>query len=204
MKKKILASVEESIRAIQVLKEQESIDFIANTSEALAQCFSQGGKLLIAGNGGSLCDGLHFAEEFTAIFRKKRKALPAIALSDPAHISCIANDLGYEFVFQRGVEAYGKEKDVLICLSTSGNSINLINAIEQAKKMKLKTISFLGKTGGAMKGMSDLEWQIKGFATSDKIQEAQMAAMHIIVEMVEEQLFYQKHKLLKNLTLASH
>ncbi|HSX03856.1 MAG TPA: SIS domain-containing protein [Rhabdochlamydiaceae bacterium] len=190
MKKHILGSVEDAIRAAGFLKEPESLQFIENAARAIAGCFRKGRKLLIAGNGGSLCDAMHFAEEFTGIFRGKRAALPALALSDPGHLSCTANDLGYQDVFSRAVEAFGKENDILISLTTSGNSMNLINAVLCAKQKKMKTISFLGKTGGKLKGMSDLEWKVDGFTFSDRIQEAHMAAIHIIIEMVEKDLFY--------------
>src|SRR5262245_20515186 len=129
MKKHILSSVEDAIRATIFLKEPESIQFIETAAHAIANCFRQGGKLLIAGNGGSLCDAMHFAEELTGVFRGKRAALPAIALSDPGHLTCTANDLGYPDVFSRAVEAFGKEEDILISLTTSGNSINLVNAV---------------------------------------------------------------------------
>jgi len=118
-------------------------------------------------------------------FRKPRKALPAIALSEPGHITCIGNDLGYEWVFARGVEAFGRPGDIFIGLTTSGNSPNIVKAIETAERLGLTTIAFLGKGGGKLKGQADLELLIEGFSTSDRIQEAHMAAMHIIIEMVE-------------------
>lgn len=190
MEEHITTAVEDGIRAIQGLKKQESIQFIKRATYLISDCFEQGGKLLIAGNGGSLCDAMHFAEELTGIFRKKRRALPAIALADPGHLSCTANDLGYEGVFARGVEAYGKKGDIFIALTTSGNSLNLLAAVDLAKEMGLKTIAFLGKTGGKLKGLSDLEWIVEGFHYSDRIQEAHMTAIHIIIEMVEKKLFY--------------
>ena len=190
MKKKINYSVEEAIRAINVLKEEKVIRFIEKTSEILSSAFSNKNKLLAAGNGGSLCDAMHVCEEFSGYYRNKRAALSALVLADPGHMSCVANDTGYEYVFSRGIEALGQPGDVFIALSTSGNSQNLINAVLQAKKQKLATIAFLGKTGGAMKGLCDLEWIVEGFNTSDRIQEAHMTALHIVVEMVEQQLFY--------------
>jgi D-sedoheptulose 7-phosphate isomerase len=190
MQKKILDAVDDGLRAIEFLKRPESIEFIQNSARTIADCFRQGNKLLIAGNGGSLCDAMHFAEELTGIFRHKRKALPAIALSDPGHLTCMANDVGYHDVFSRGVEALGREGDVFVALTTSGNSLNLVQAVPIAKAMGLKTISFLGKTGGKLKGVSDLEWIIDGFSYSDRIQEAHMTAIHIIIEMIEHELFH--------------
>ncbi len=185
----IESSVSDAIAAIQYLKREESLDFISNASDLIAQCFDRGGKLLIAGNGGSLCDAMHFAEELTGLFREKRKALPALVLSDSGHMSCVANDLGFEHVFSRGVEAFGNSSDIFIALTTSGNSDNLYRAVLTAKEKGLKTVSFLGKTGGKMKGLSDLEWIVSGFRYSDRIQEAHMAAIHIIIEIVEKKLF---------------
>ena len=190
MQQKILQAVDDGVRAIEFLKQPESLVFIQNAARVIADCFRKGNKLLIAGNGGSLCDAMHFAEELTGIFRHKRKALPAIALSDPGHLSCMANDVGYHDVFSRAVEALGREGDVFVALTTSGNSQNLIHAVEMAKAMGLQTISFLGKTGGKLKGVSDLEWIINGFSYSDRIQEAHMTAIHIIIEMIEHELFH--------------
>ncbi|MBS0649459.1 MAG: SIS domain-containing protein [Verrucomicrobia bacterium] len=190
MQTKILKAVDDGLRAIEFLKKPESLEFIQSSARAIADCFRQGNKLLIAGNGGSLCDAMHFAEELTGIFRHKRKALPAIALSDPGHLTCMANDVGYHDVFSRAVEALGREGDVFVALTTSGNSLNLVQAVPIAKSMGLKTISFLGKTGGKLKGISDLEWIIDGFSYSDRIQEAHMTAIHIIIEMIEHELFH--------------
>ena len=188
-RKAILTSVEEAIRAAQFLKRPESLSFIDLAAEKIASCYREGNKLLIAGNGGSLCDAMHFAEELTGLFRAKRRALPAIALSDPGHLTCVGNDMGYESVFSRGVEALGKPGDLFIALTTSGNSQNLINAAETAREKGLFTVAFLGKTGGRMKGLSDLEWIVPEFPYSDRIQEAHMAAIHLIIEMVELHLF---------------
>ncbi len=185
----IAQSVDDAIRAATLLKEAYSIAFIQKASMMITECFKQGHKLLIAGNGGSLCDAMHFAEELTGQFRQKRPALPAIALSDPGHMSCVANDMGFDVVFQRGVEALGHPGDLFIVLTTSGNSQNLANALTQAKQQGLQTIAFLGKTGGKMKGAADLEWIVEGFPFSDRIQEAHMTAIHIIIEMVEQHLF---------------
>jgi D-sedoheptulose 7-phosphate isomerase len=197
MERDIIASVDESIKAIEMLREKKALLFIERVSFLIAKCFLSGNKLIIAGNGGSLCDAAHFAEELTGFFRKKRKALPAIVLSESGHLSCVANDVGYDYVFSRGVEAFGKEGDIFIALTTSGNSKNLLNANEVARKMGLKTAAFLGKGGGKLKGRSDLEWVVDGFKTSDRVQEAHMAAIHIIIEMVEKLLFEEGAKKLK-------
>ncbi|MBS0621072.1 MAG: SIS domain-containing protein [Verrucomicrobia bacterium] len=192
MSTEIYDAVEDALRAISFLKLPESLSFIREVSDAIATCFQNGGKILIAGNGGSLCDAMHFAEELTGQFRAPRKALPAIALSDPGYLTCTANDMGFDRVFSRGVEAFGKPGDLFIALTTSGNSPNLIHATLSARERGLKTVAFLGKTGGKMAGLSDLEWIVSGFSYSDRIQEAHMTAIHIIIERVEKLLFSQE------------
>lgn len=185
----LIQSVNDSIDAVTQLKSPASLAFIEAAASLLASCFRSGNKVIIAGNGGSLCDAGHFAEELTGVFRAVRPALPAIALSDPGHITCTGNDLGFEKIFSRGVEAYGKPGDLFIGLTTSGNSPNIIHAFEAARSLKLKTIAFLGKDGGKLKGTADLEIIITGFKTSDRIQEAHMAAIHLIIQLMEYQLF---------------
>ncbi len=189
MQQIILNALDDGNRALAFMKRPESLQFIQDAAKTISQCFRDGGKLLIAGNGGSLCDAMHFAEELTGQFRKFRSALPAIALSDPGHLTCAANDFGYEGVFSRAVEALGKKGDIFISLTTSGNSPNLVSAVPKAKELGLKTISFLGKTGGKLKGQSDLEWIVDGFTYSDRVQEAHMMAIHIIIELIEKEMF---------------
>lgn len=191
MKELIKNSVEEAIAASRQLSTPEAIAFIESSAAMLAAAFANGNKVIIAGNGGSLCDASHFAEELTGNFRKHRKALPAISLADPGHITCVGNDFGYEWIFARGIEAHGKPGDVFVGLTTSGNSPNMIKAFETAAALGLHTIAFLGKEGGKLKGVADLELCIHGFSTSDRIQEAHMAAIHILIEMTEQLLFYQ-------------
>lgn len=189
MKEQILKSTADAIRAVNQLQESHALTFIESAAQLIANAFENEGKVIVAGNGGSLCDAAHFAEELTGLFRNYRAALPAIALSEPAHITCVGNDLGFEWVFARGVEAYGQAGDVFVGLTTSGNSPNIIKAFEAAEKRGLKTIAFLGKGGGKLKGVANLELCIEGFKTSDRIQEAHMTAIHIIIEMVENLLF---------------
>ena len=191
MRQKLKDSVSEAVRAIQALEKEESLRFIEKSALKIEECFAKGGKLLIAGNGGSLCDAMHFAEEITGVFRKKRRALPAIALSCPGHLTCVANDLSFEEVFARGVEAFGRPEDILVVLTTSGNSANVAKAFKAARSIGLGTIAFLGKTGGRLKGICDLELVVEGFSFSDRVQEVHMAAIHIIIEMVEQKLFYE-------------
>lgn len=189
MRNEIENAVADAIRAAEFVKESTSLEFIEAASLMIAECFRSDGKILIAGNGGSLCDAMHFAEELTGVFRSKRKALPAIALSDPGHITCVGNDLGFDEIFSRGVEAYGRAGDLLIVMTTSGNSNNILKACMRAKELGLKTMAFLGKSGGKLRNSCDLEWIVPGFGYSDRIQEAHMVAIHIIIEMIEKVLF---------------
>ncbi len=170
------------------IKEEEKRKETEKVAESLAEVFNNGNKVLICGNGGSNCDALHFAEEFTGRFRGDRRALPAIAISESSHITCVGNDYGFDYVFSRGVEAYGKSGDMFIGISTSGNSGNVIKAVEAAKKIGMKTCVLLGKDGGKLKGMCDYEFIIPG-KTSDRVQEIHMMILHIIIEGVERIMF---------------
>ncbi len=170
------------------LKEKKMIARIEQISGLIAETFKSGNKILICGNGGSSTDAMHFAEEFTGKFRKERKALPVIALTDPSHITCVANDYGFEEIFARGVEAYGKPGDILIGISTSGNSENVRKAFNKAKNIGLKTIALLGKEGGLLKNVCDIELIVPG-ETTDRIQELHGIVLHIIIESVERILF---------------
>jgi D-sedoheptulose 7-phosphate isomerase len=188
LKEKICISVNDAIAAAKKLQEASSLNFIEEAAVMIAECFQNGHKIIIAGNGGSLCDAMHFAEELTGFFRAPRRALPAIALCEPGHLTCVGNDMGFDYVFSRGVEAYGQPGDIFIGLTTSGNSPNILKAMDIARQRGLKTIAFLGKGGGRLRGVADLELIINGFETSDRVQEAHMAAIHILIEMVESLL----------------
>lgn len=161
----------------------ESIDLAA---QLLSESFKAGGKVLSCGNGGSHCDAMHFAEELTGRFRENRPGYPAIAISDPSHISCVANDFGYEYVFSRYVEAVGREGDVLLGISTSGNSGNIIKALEAARAKGMKVILLSGKDGGQMAGMADVEIRVPHFGYADRIQEVHIKAIHIMIQLVEK------------------
>lgn len=174
------------------IKEEAEKNTTEKIAKELAEIFNKGNKVMIAGNGGSNCDALHFAEEFTGRFRKDRRALPAISLSDSSHITCVGNDYGFDQIFSKGIEAYGKDGDMFIGISTSGNSENIIRAINLAKEMNLKTVVLLGKDGGNLKGVADYEFIIPG-ETSDRIQEIHMMILHIIIEGVERIMFPQNY-----------
>lgn len=171
------------------LGDDANLEAVASFAALCQGALESGGKLMACGNGGSMCDAMHFAEEWTGRFRGNRSALPAIAFSDPSQITCIANDFGYEQVFARSVEAYGREGDVLVCMSTSGGSPNAVLAIQKAKEMGIKTVALLGKGGGEMKDLADLAIVVPHATTSDRIQEIHIKVLHIAIEAVERSLF---------------
>ncbi len=170
------------------LDNENNFDTTEKCAKVMASAFNAGNKVLICGNGGSNCDAMHFAEEFTGRFRKDRRALPAIAISDSSHITCVGNDYGFDYIFSKGVEAFGKRGDIFIGISTSGNSKNVENALSKSKELGLITIGILGKDGGKMKGLFDYEFIVEG-STSDRIQEVHMAILHIMIEGVERIMF---------------
>ena len=153
------------------LKDDANIHAIQRAAVLLADSFKAGGKVLSCGNGGSHCDAMHFAEELTGRYRENRPGYPAIAISDVSHISCVSNDFGYDYVFSRYVEAVGREGDVLLGISTSGNSGNVIKAIAAAREKGMKVITLTGKDGGKMAGSADIEIRVPHFGYADRIQE---------------------------------
>lgn len=184
----LATSLHDAQRALsQLLADAASMAAIDRVADALSACLRSGGNILICGNGGSLCDAAHFAEELTGRFRNDRRPLAAIACADPGHITCTANDYGFEFVFSRWVEALGRKDDCLILLSTSGNSTNILRAADAGKASGLTTIALLGKGGGAMRGRCTHEIIVPG-ETSDRIQELHMLILHAWVEGIEERL----------------
>ena len=146
------------------------------------------GHLFICGNGGSMCDSLHFAEELTGRYRKDRRALPATGISEAGHITCVANDFGYEYIFSRYIEAWRRENDGLLAISTSGNSANIIKAVEVSQAKKMKVVGLLGKDGGELKDMVDFPLIVPSQIT-DRIQEIHIKIIHIFIEGIERRLF---------------
>jgi len=189
LQKLLKKSAQESVDAVALLTEPESLSFMEKLSTVLAETFSRGNKVLIAGNGGSLCDASHFAEELTGCFRKKRKALPALVLSEPGAMSCIGNDFGFETIFSRAVEAFGLPGDLFIALTTSGSSPNIVEAVKVAQTRGLSVACLLGKGGGDLLDRADLQFVVPHFTTSDRIQEVHMASLHMVIEGMEHLLF---------------
>lgn len=170
------------------LSDEHNLAQIEAAAKAIADSFKQGGKVLSCGNGGSHCDAMHFAEELTGRYRENRPGYPGIAISDPSHLSCVSNDFGYESVFSRYVEAVGSKGDVLFGLSTSGNSGNILKAIEAAKEKGMKTIALTGKDGGKMAGSADIEIRVPHFGYADRIQEIHIKIIHIVIQLIEKEM----------------
>jgi D-sedoheptulose 7-phosphate isomerase len=170
------------------LSDDANLDQIQRAAIMLADSFKAGGKVISCGNGGSHCDAMHFAEELTGRYRENRPGYPAIAISDVSHLSCVSNDFGYDYVFSRYVEAVGREGDVLLGISTSGNSGNIIKAIEAARAKGMKVITLTGKDGGKMAGTADVEIRVPHFGYADRIQEIHIKVIHILIQLIEKEM----------------
>ena len=168
------------------LSDEKQIAKIQNAAELIAESFKAGGKVMSCGNGGSHCDAMHFAEELTGRYRENRPGYAGIAISDPSHLSCVSNDFGYEYVFSRYLEAVGRSGDVVLGISTSGNSGNIIRAFEAAQEKGIKTIALTGKDGGKMAGMADIEICVPHFGYADRIQEIHIKVIHILIGLIEK------------------
>ena len=180
------------LEAEQVLREfftkEENIDRIAQAAEAMVETLRGGGKILSCGNGGSLCDAAHFAEELSARFRRNRKALPAIAITDPAYITCVGNDFGFDHIYSRFIEAVGRQGDLLLAISTSGNSPNIVNAAREAHARGMKVVALTGHEGGVLAGCCDVEVRAPKTPFSDRAQEIHIKVIHTLCQIIEKEL----------------
>lgn len=182
----ILAELQEARNVLDnFIKDEKNLKLIQDAALLISESFKNGGKVLSCGNGGSHCDAMHFAEELTGRYRENRPAFPAIAISDVSHLSCVSNDFGYDYVFSRYIEGVGQKGDVLFGLSTSGNSKNVLNAIQAAKAKGMKVIAMTGKDGGQMAGLADVEIRVPHFRYADRIQEVHIKVIHILMMLIE-------------------
>jgi D-sedoheptulose 7-phosphate isomerase len=177
----------EAAETLRLFMENEhNLVQIEKAALLMAECLNNGGKIISCGNGGSHCDAMHFAEELSGRYRGNRKALAAVAISDPSHISCVGNDYGYEYIFSRYVEALGKPGDILLGISSSGNSKNIIQAMETAKSFGMKTVGLTGKDGGAMAGLCDIEIRAPKSEFADRAQEIHIKVIHALIDSIEQ------------------
>ncbi len=170
------------------ISNSENLNKMDSAINLFVESIKNKGRIYSCGNGGSMCDSMHFAEELTGRFRKERRPLPAIAISDPSHITCVANDYGFDFIFSKFIEGNANSQDTLLAISTSGNSANVINAVLEAKKKNMKVIALLGKGGGKIKDMADISLIVDS-KISDRIQEIHIKCIHIFIEGIERHLF---------------
>lgn len=183
--KEALVTSQETLN--KFVADEQNLVLIDKAITAFVGTVKGDGRILACGNGGSMCDSMHFVEELTGRYRKDRDPICAIPMGDPGHITCVANDYGFEYIFSRQLESIGKKNDLLICLTTSGNSKNIINCLKQAKKMRIKSVLFSGLTGGKSKKFSDLNLLVPSQVTA-RIQEMHVLMGQLLCELVEKKL----------------
>lgn len=183
----ILEELQEAAKVLEsFLSNDSNLKNIETAALKMVACIKEGGKIFSCGNGGSHCDAMHFAEELTGRYRENRKALPAIAISDASHISCVSNDFGYDFIFSRFIEGLGKPGDVLLGISTSGNSKNVLRAAEMAKQKKMVVVVLTGNNGGELSDLADIEIRVPHMGYADRIQEIHIKIIHILINLIEK------------------
>lgn len=188
-----MSDIRNSFREIQEVQQrfatEENINLIETAILQMAQALKNGNTLISCGNGGSMSDAMHFAEELSGRFRNDRPPLAALSISDPTHITCTGNDYGFDFIFSRFVEGIGKTGDVLLAISTSGNSANVLNAARVAKEKGMTVVALTGKSGGQLAGLADIEIRVPHTGYADRIQEVHIQVIHLLIEGIEKNLF---------------
>lgn len=172
----------------RVMSSPELLSKVEQAAQMMGASVKQGGKIISCGNGGSHCDAMHFAEELTGKYREPRQAIPAICVSDPSHISCVGNDYGYDHIFSRYLEALGQKGDVLLAITTSGNSANVVKAAETARQRGMKVVALTGNSGGKLAAMADVEIRVPHQGFADRIQEIHIKVIHILILLIEKAL----------------
>ena len=186
IQEQIRASLQEGRQVLEnFLAQEANLAAIEKAALTMTAALRSGKKILSCGNGGSHCDAMHFAEELSGRYRENRPALAAMAISDPSHISCVGNDYGFDFIFSRMVEALGSEGDVLLGISTSGNSKNIMQAVDAARKKGMQVVLLSGKDGGKLAGTADVEIRVPHFGYADRIQEIHIKVIHILIQQIE-------------------
>lgn len=175
----------QALESLQQFNTPENFEKIVDAGKIMVSSLQSNGKIISCGNGGSMCDAMHFAEELTGRYRHDRPSIAAIAISDPSHISCVANDYGFEYIFSRYIESIGKKGDVLLAISTSGNSKNVVNAIRAARDKEMLVIGLTGKTGGDMATLCDVEIRAPHSEYADRAQEIHIKVIHALIDHIE-------------------
>ena len=190
----IKAALNDAAKALSDLSGNlKTLETIKRAADRFAFTLSSGGRIFSCGNGGSMCDAMHFAEELTGRFRENRAGLAATAISDPGHISCVANDFGYEEIFSRYLEGHANKGDALLAISTSGKSLNICKAAKIAQEKSVTVVALTGQSGSLLADLADLEICTLGGGFSDRIQELHIKVIHILIELIERQLFPQNY-----------
>ncbi|VFP79818.1 D-sedoheptulose 7-phosphate isomerase [Candidatus Erwinia haradaeae] len=185
----IRAELNQALETLSMfLKIQENIEAIQSAAILLSNTFKAGGKVLSCGNGGSHCDAMHFAEELTGRYRENRPGYPAIAISDISHFSCVSNDFGYDYVFSRYIESIGNSGDVLLGISTSGSSKNILKAVESAYLRRMKVVMLIGNEDNHIRSMTDIIIRVPHFGYADRIQEIHIKIIHILILLIEKEM----------------
>ncbi len=170
---------------VELLANEGFVKSVESAGSLMLESLRSGGKIISCGNGGSMCDAMHFAEELSGRYRENRPAIAAVSISDPSHITCVGNDYGFQFVFSRYVEAIGKSGDVLLAISTSGNSVNVIEASKSAQARGMKVVALTGKNGGELKNHCDAEVRVPWMEYADRVQEVHIKVIHSLIDYIE-------------------
>ncbi|MBI3141828.1 MAG: D-sedoheptulose 7-phosphate isomerase [Bacteroidetes bacterium] len=184
----IRAQFEEAQRVLQSFAQPATYEKIALAGSFMVESLKNGGKIISCGNGGSMCDAMHFAEELTGRYRSDRPSIAAISISDPSHLTCVGNDYGFDQVFARFIRGMGRRGDVLLGISTSGNSANVFLAMEAAKEMGMKVIGLTGKDGGRIAPLCDVEIRAPQAPYADRAQEIHIKVIHSLIGYIESHI----------------
>lgn len=183
----IIQELEEAALVLtKFVSDKQGVNKIADAANMMSEAIQKGHKIIACGNGGSHCDAMHFAEELTGKFRDDRKPLPAIAISDPSYLSCTGNDYGFSHVFSRFVQAMGQPGDILLAISTSGHSENVVQAAEEANRQGMQVVALTGNQGGKLRNLADIEIRVPHYGYADRIQEVHIKVIHALILLIEK------------------
>jgi D-sedoheptulose 7-phosphate isomerase len=185
----IASQLKEANEVLQnFINKQENLDAIEKAGDIMVNSLKNGGKIISCGNGGSMCDAMHFAEELSGRYRENRPAIAALSISDPSHITCVANDFGFEYIYSRYLESVGKSGDVLLAISTSGNSANIVNAAKYALENNMQVVALTGKNGGVLASLNNIEIRAPFSQYADRVQEIHIKVIHTLIGYIEQNL----------------